>query len=147
MPLADDGLGHHRGGGGAVADGVVGLDRRFLEDLRAHVLERVAQEDLAGDGDAVVGDLGGAGDLLQHHVAALGAQGGLHGLGELVHARLEQVAGFLSELEFLGHRSSWNRDRLLRGVGRRTCGPAAAARRIAAATAGSRTGKDRVSSG
>jgi chaperonin GroEL (HSP60 family) len=84
--LADDGLRDDRGGGGAVADGVVRLDRRFLEDLRAHVLEGVAQVDLARDRHAVVGDLRGAGDLLEDDVAALGAEGGLDGFGELVDA-------------------------------------------------------------
>ena len=32
-----------------------------------------------------------------------GPEGRLDGFGELVHPCLEQVAGFLSELEFLGH--------------------------------------------
>ena len=58
--LADDGLRDDRGGRGAVADGVVRLDRGFLEDLRAHVLERVAQVDLPRDRHAVVGDLRGS---------------------------------------------------------------------------------------
>jgi hypothetical protein len=104
--LADDGLRDDGGGGGAVADGVVRLDRGFLEDLRAHVLERVAEVDLARDRHTVVGDLRRAGDLLQDDVAALGPEGGLDGFGELVDACFEQVAGFLPELEFLGHSDS-----------------------------------------
>ena len=32
-----------------------------------------------------------------------GPEGGFDGFGELVDACLEQVAGFLSELQFLGH--------------------------------------------
>ena len=53
--LANDRVGDDGGGGGAVADDVVGLDRRFLDQLRAHVLELVGQVDLSGDGHAVVG--------------------------------------------------------------------------------------------
>ena len=84
--LADDGLGDHGRGRRAVADDVVGLDRSFLDQLRAHVLELVAQVDLPSDRDAVVGHHRGAGDLLQDHVAALGAERRLHRLGELVDA-------------------------------------------------------------
>ena len=43
-------------GGGAVACDVVGLGGNFLHQLCAHVLERVFELDLLGDGHAVVGD-------------------------------------------------------------------------------------------
>ena len=95
--LLDDGLGQHDRRRRPVADGVVGLDRRFLDQLGAHVLERVAQVDLAGDGDAVVGDLGGAGDLLQDHVAPLRAERALHRCGELLDPCLQQVPGIGAE--------------------------------------------------
>ena len=54
-------LGHHRlgqdgRGGGAVAGDVVRLRRGLLEHLGAHVLERVLELDLLGDGHAVMGD-------------------------------------------------------------------------------------------
>jgi hypothetical protein len=83
---AYDRLGDHGRGRGAVTDDVVGLDRGFLDQLGAHVLELVAQVDLASDGDAVVGHHGGAGDLLEDDVAPLGAEGRLHRLGQLVDA-------------------------------------------------------------
>jgi hypothetical protein len=71
--LADDRVRQHGRGRGAVADDVVRLDRGFLDQLGAHVLELVLEVDLAGDRHPVVGDHRRAGDLLQDHVAALGS--------------------------------------------------------------------------
>src|SRR5207249_4006752 len=67
------------------------------------VLEHVVELDLAGDGDAVVGDGGGAELLLEHHVAAAGAKRDLDCVGELVDTRLEGPAGVGVELEDLRH--------------------------------------------
>jgi hypothetical protein len=67
----DDRLGEHRGGGGAVAGHVVGLGRRLLQELGAHVGEVVVELDLLGDRDAVVGDGRGAELLVEGDVAAL----------------------------------------------------------------------------
>ena len=69
--LVDEGLGEHGGGGGAVTGDVVGLGGDLLHQLGAHVLEGVLQLHLAGDGDAVVGDGGGAELLVDDDVAAL----------------------------------------------------------------------------
>src|SRR5690606_14047236 len=91
------------GGGGAVTRDVVGLGGDLLHELGAHVLEGVVELDLAGDGYTVVGDGGGAPLLVEHHVAALGAERHLDGVGELVDAGLEGAAGFVVELEDLGH--------------------------------------------
>ena len=102
-PGVDQGLGEHGGGGGAVTGDVVGLGRDRLGQLRAEVLERVVELDLAGDGHAVVGDRRGAEGLGEHDVAALGAEGHLDGVGQLVDAALERAAGFLVEGEGLGH--------------------------------------------
>ena len=65
----DDGLRQHGGGGGAVAGDVVGLGGHRLDQLGAEVLERILEVDLAGDGDAVVGDGRAAERLGQHDVA------------------------------------------------------------------------------
>ena len=54
--LGDDRLGEHRRGRRAVAGDVLGLGRGFLEQLRAHVLERVVELDVARHRDAVMGD-------------------------------------------------------------------------------------------
>ena len=71
--LGDHRLAEHDRGGGAVAGDVVGLGRDLLEELRAHVLERVLELDVASDRDAVVGDRRRAELLVEHDVAALGA--------------------------------------------------------------------------
>ena len=54
--LADERLAEHDRGRRAVAGDVIGLGRDFLEELRAHVLERVVELDVTGDRDTVIGD-------------------------------------------------------------------------------------------
>ncbi len=103
--LADQRLGQHGGGGGAVTRDVVGLGRHLLHELRAQVLVRVVQLDLAGDGDTVVGDGGGAELLVDDDVAALGADRHLDRVGKLVDAALEGATGVLVELQDLRHGS------------------------------------------
>ena len=84
--FAHDRLGQHGRGGGAVAGDVGGLGSDFLHHLRAHVLELVLQLDFLGDRHAVLGDGRGAEGALEHHVAALGAEGDLDRVGQDVHA-------------------------------------------------------------
>ena len=90
--LDDDGLGQNRCGGGAVAGLVVGLGRDFTNHLGAEVLELVGEFDFLGDGDAVLGRARGAERLFDDHVAALGAQGHLNGVGEDIDAAQHLVA-------------------------------------------------------
>src|SRR5699024_5292571 len=101
--LPDQGLGQQGGGGGAVAGHVVGLGGHFLYQLGAHVLKGVLQLHFLGDGHAVVGDEGGAELLIQHHVAALGPQGDLYRIRQLVYAGHEGLAGILAVDDFLSH--------------------------------------------
>ena len=101
--LGHDDLGEQRGGGGAVTGDVVGLDGDFLDELSAHVLERVLELDLLGDGHAVVGDGRRAELLLEHDVAALGAERHLDGVGQLVDTGREAVTGLLVETDLFGH--------------------------------------------
>ena len=89
MPAATDlapsrtiDCGEHRRGGGAVAGDVAGLRGDLAHHLGAHVLELVGELDLLGDGDAVLGDARRAVGLLEHDVAALGAERDLHGIRE-----------------------------------------------------------------
>ena len=96
--FADDGLGQQRRGGGAVTGDVVGLRGHFAHQLRALVLEDVFEFDLTGDGHTVVGDGGAAELLVEHHVAALGAEGHLDRVGQLVDTTLESPAGFFAVL-------------------------------------------------
>src|SRR5690606_2263177 len=105
--LADHGLGEHGGGGGSVTGDVVGLVGYFVGELRTHVLPRVVQLDLFGDGDAVIGDGGGTPLLLQDDVAALGAQRHLSGVGQLVYTGLEAASGLFVEAKiFRCHKRS-----------------------------------------
>src|SRR5215213_3285235 len=104
--LADQGLGEHGGGGGAVTGDLVGLLGDLLAGLGPDLLPRVLELDLVGDGHAVVGDGGRAPLLLEDDVAALGTQRHLDGVGELVHPPLEGAAGVLVEGDDLGHRAA-----------------------------------------
>src|SRR5580658_5500335 len=88
-----------------VASDIVGLLGDFLDELGADLLPRVLEFDLLSDGYTIVGDRGGSPLLLEHHIAALGAEGYLHDVGELVHAALEAAPGFLVERDhFRCHR-------------------------------------------
>ncbi len=104
--LAHDRLGENGGGGGAVAGEVVGLARHLAQHLRAHVLELVGELDLLGDGDAVLGDARRAERLVEHDIAALGAQRHLDGVGENVDAAQQPVARIGMKLYFLSCHGS-----------------------------------------
>src|SRR6202165_2060537 len=101
--LANERLGQHGGGGGAVAGDIVGLLGDFLDQLSADLLVGVLQLDLLGDGNAVVGDRGGAPLLFQDDVAALGAQRHLYRVREGVEAPLEAATGLFVVRNYLGH--------------------------------------------
>ena len=100
--LRDHRLAQDHRGGGAVAGDVVGLGRDLLEELRAHVLERVVELDVTSDRHAVVGDRRGAELLVEHDVAALGADRHADRVGEAVDAPLEGATSGLVEDELLG---------------------------------------------
>jgi hypothetical protein len=100
--FAEDRLGEHSGCGGAVTGVVGSLRSDFLHHLRAHVLELVVEFDLLGNGHAVLGDGGGAKALLDHHIAALGTEGDLNGIGEGVDATQHLLAGFGIKNDGLG---------------------------------------------
>src|SRR3954468_23566731 len=103
QPLADEGLGEHGGGGGAVTRDVVGLLRDLLDELGPDLLPRVLELDLLGDAHTIVGDGGRAPLLLENDVPATGAEGHLDGVGEGVHAPLEATARLFVERDHLGH--------------------------------------------
>ena len=97
----DDRVGEHRRGGGAVAGHVVRLLGDLAHHLRAHVLELVLELDLLGDGDAVLGDARRAERLVEHDVAALGAERHAHRAGEHFDAAQHPVAGVGGKSYFL----------------------------------------------
>src|SRR6056297_3285486 len=117
-------LTHHRpgedgGGGGAVAGHVVGLLRDFLDEFGADPLVGVGELDVPGDGDAVVGDGGGAPLLVEDDVASLRAERDAHGVGQLVHPGFEAAASLGVECDHLRHLCvlRWTCS-MLRGAGR-----------------------------
>src|SRR5690606_4851489 len=70
--------------------------------LRAHVLELVLELDLLGDGDAVLGDRGGAEALLDDDVAALRTERHAHRVREPVDAGQDLGARVLLVTDLLG---------------------------------------------
>ena len=91
--LAEDRLGQHGRRGGAVAGEVGGLGGDLLHHLRAHVLDRIGQLDFLGDGDAVLGHGRRAELLVDDDIPALGTEGDLHRLGQMIDAPLESRSG------------------------------------------------------
>ena len=100
-PVADDRLRQQGRGGGAVTRHVVGRRGDLAHELGALVLEDVLDLDLAGDGDAVVGDGGSAELLVENDVAPLGAEGHLDGVRDGVNAVLKRATGVLFVLQLL----------------------------------------------
>ena len=94
--FAENGLGQHRGGCGAVTGHVAGFAGHFLDQLGSHILVGVLEIDFLGDGHAVLGDRGGAEFLVQNGVPAFGAQRGLDGIGQLVHALENRAPGLIT---------------------------------------------------
>src|SRR5690606_16857514 len=99
--LTVDGLRQHGRGGGAVAGQVGSLGGHFLDHLGTHVLDRIGKFHFLGHRDAVLGDRGRSELLVDHDVAALGAEGHLDRLGEGVDTLLETCPGFHVEDQFL----------------------------------------------
>src|SRR4029453_3912111 len=87
-----------------VTSDIVGLGGHFLGQLRAEVLIRVVELDVARHRHAVVGDGRSAPLLVKNDITALGAQGDLHGVGEGVDAPLERLASLPVELKDFCHK-------------------------------------------
>src|ERR1017187_6916871 len=100
--LAVDGLGEDGGRRRAVASDVGGLGGDLTDHLGAHVLERVLQLDLLGDRDAVLRDRGRAEPFVDDDVPALGPERDLHGVGQLVDATEDVLAGGFAVGDVLG---------------------------------------------
>ena len=98
---ADDRLREQRRRRGSVAGDVVGRRGDLADELGALVGEDVLDLDLAGDGDAVVGDGRGAELLVEDDVAALRAERHLDCVGDGVDAVLQSGAGVRAVLELL----------------------------------------------
>src|SRR6185437_14365968 len=90
--FANDRLREHGRGGGAVAGEIVRLLGDFTHHLRAHVLELVFELDFLRHRHAVLGDARGAERLVEHDIAALGAERNLHRVGEDIDAAQHAIA-------------------------------------------------------
>ena len=99
-------LRQHGGSGGAVAGDVVGLAGGLFDQLCAHVLEGIREVDVARDRHAIVGDNRGAKLAREPHVAALGAEGHFHGIGDGIDARQQGFACLVGELKVFRHQES-----------------------------------------
>ena len=102
--LANQCLSQNGSGGGTVTCDVVSLLSNFLDELRTNLLVRILQLDFLRDRDTVVGDGGGAPRLLQHNVAAAGAEGHLHCIGEGVQTALKAAACLFVKSNELCHK-------------------------------------------
>ena len=72
----------------AVTGNIVGLGRGFLEELRAHVLERIFEFDFLGNGNAIMRDGRRTELAVYRHIAALRAERRADRVGDDVHAVL-----------------------------------------------------------
>src|SRR4029077_17033833 len=99
--LAENCLREHGGRGGAVAGEIAGLGRDLLHHLSAHVLDRIGQLDFLGHGNPVLGDRGRAEFLVDDDIAALGTEGDLHRLSQMIDALLELGPGIYVEQQLL----------------------------------------------
>ena len=103
MAYTHNGLGQNGCGSGAVTGLVVGLGGHLFHHLGAHVLEGVFQLYFLGYGYTVLGNLGSAELLGYHHIAALGAQGYLHSIGEGIGTAGDGGAHLCIEFDFFCH--------------------------------------------
>src|SRR4051794_11137247 len=93
--LAHHRLGQHCRRGRPVTDEIRRLAGDLAHEVGPHVLEGIREMNLLGDAHAVVSDHRSPRHLLEHDVAALGAERHLDGVGELVHSSLEISTGVL----------------------------------------------------
>ena len=103
--LADHRAGEDGSGRGSVSGDVVGLGSDFLDELRAHVLERIFELDFLRDGHAVVGDGRRAEFLLEYDVAALRSEGDADGVRDFIDSALHSAASFFFEKQNLCHNN------------------------------------------
>mmetsp|Transcript_10008 Transcript_10008/g.12452 ORF Transcript_10008/g.12452 Transcript_10008/m.12452 type:complete len:261 (+) Transcript_10008:1199-1981(+) len=82
--FTEDGPCQDRGGGGAISGHVVGLGGHLLDQSRTEVVLLVLELNGFGDCDTILGHLGCSKALLDDHIAALGAQGHGHGIGQAI---------------------------------------------------------------
>ena len=78
--------------GGSVSGHIIGLGSYFLDQLRAHVLKRILQLDLLGDGHTVVGDQRSAKGLIQDNVSSLWSKSYSYGICQFINAYFQRCS-------------------------------------------------------
>ena len=98
--FADDRLRQYGRSRRAVTGLIGGVGRDFLHHLRAHVLELVLELDFLRYRDAILGDRRGAEALLEHRIAAFGAQRRLDGVRQDVDAAEHSLSRIVAKTDF-----------------------------------------------
>ena len=99
--LFEDGAGEDRGGRSAVSSLIVGLASDLLDEVGADVLVAVAELDILGHSDTILGDLGHAKSPVEDDVAATRAQSHLHSVSKHIAALEHESARISSEFDVL----------------------------------------------
>ena len=76
------------GSGGAVTAGIIGFAGGFFDQLGAHILKRIGQFNVFGNGDAVIDNGRGAPFLVEGYAMSLGTKGDSDGFRQSVDAFL-----------------------------------------------------------
>ena len=108
VAFADQCLGQHGGGGGAITGHIGGFGRHFFHHLGAHVFEPVLQFDFLGDRNAVLGHTGGAKGFFEYHIAAFRAERYLHGVRQNVYPCQHTLTGVAGKLDGLGTHAAFS---------------------------------------
>ena len=95
--FAHDRLRQDRRRGGAITGLVIGLLGDFAHHLRAHILELVGEFDLFRHRHAILGRARCAEALVEHNIAALGAERYAYGIGQHIDAAKKLLAGIGAE--------------------------------------------------
>src|SRR2546426_6672043 len=104
--FAIDGLRQNGRGGGAIASDVGSLGSDFTHHLRANVLQPIFQFDFFCHGHAVLGNGRRSEFLLNHNIAAFGAESHLHGVGQNINAAENRLPRFLSVYDLFCHNQN-----------------------------------------
>ena len=97
----EDGASENGGSGGTVAGLVVGLGGDLLDEVGSDVVEAVAELDVLGDGDTILGDLRHAESSVENDVPPTGTEGDLHSVSEHIAALEHESARISSEFDIL----------------------------------------------
>ena len=99
--LFEDGTGEDRGCRCAVTSLIIGLASDLLYEVGADVLVAIAELDVLGHSDTILGDLGHAKSPVEDDVAATWAQSHLHSVSKLIAALKHERARISSEFDVL----------------------------------------------